>query len=48
MEPSLLEKALPALAAELCALLQKAGEDDLAMQVPQLLHRGVVPKWNTG
>ena len=31
-----MENALPALAAELRALLEKAGEDELAMQVPQL------------
>jgi hypothetical protein len=36
VEPLLLDKALPALAAELSALLEKAGENDLAMQVPQL------------
>ena len=36
MEPLLLEQALPALAAELFALLERAGQGDLAAQVPQL------------
>lgn len=36
MEPLLLQQALPALAAELSSLLERAGQSDLAEQVAQL------------
>ena len=36
MEPLLLEQPLPALPVELSALLERAGQSDLVLQVPQL------------